>query len=454
VTKTGNAAGTSDAPAAGGGSAGPNGQGTAPGGLRAASERIDQLILAIDRDGDKDLRMKVEEAVRLVIELYGSGLAQAFEIVAQEGNPGAPLLARFSQDPLLGDLIAFHRIDLAALTAARPEGEGGGKTATGGRNLRATGDRIEELVRHFAGVQDVFLKDHAEEVVRLLVDLYGEALARTLEIVDEGGEEVWGLFDRFTADELVRTLLILHDLHPSDLDTRIREAIEKVRPYLKSHGGGVEVLSLDEDGVLLLRLQGSCEGCPSSTLTVKLALERAIKEAAPEVTEVRAEGVAERDPANQGLATPAAALSAGIEANTSASRGGGGLLQIGKRPPSAAAPAPPAPAEVLPDWAELDSVTAGVAVGQVARLTLGGAAIVVCRVAEDLYAYRDRCPGCGSAVGGGELHEASLACPGCGRVYDVRLAGRCFDVPGLHLDPLPLLAEDGTVRVAVGAAAR
>ncbi|MGH2690724.1 MAG: NifU family protein, partial [Actinomycetota bacterium] len=242
------------------------------------SDRIDQLILSIDRAGDKDLRIKVEEAVRLVIELYGSGLAQAFEIVAQEGDLGAPLLTRVSQDPLLGDLVAFHRIDLAALTAARPEGEGAGKTATGGKNLRATGDRIEELVRHFAGVGDVFLKDHAEEVVRLLVDLYGEALTRTLEIVDEGGEAVWGLFDRFTADELVRTLLILHDLHPSDLDTRIREAIEKVRPYLKSHGGGVEVLSLDDDGVLLLRLQGSCEGCPSSTLTVKLALERAIKE--------------------------------------------------------------------------------------------------------------------------------------------------------------------------------
>jgi Fe-S cluster biogenesis protein NfuA/nitrite reductase/ring-hydroxylating ferredoxin subunit len=451
VTRTRNAAGTSDAPAAGGGPAGR--QGTASGGLRAVSERVDQLILAIDRAGDKDLRTKVEETVRLVIELYGSGLAQAFEIVAEEGDLGAPLLARFSEDPLLGDLIAFHRIDLAALTAARPHGEGGGKTATGGKNLRATGDRIEELVRHVAGVQDMFLKDHAEEVVRLLVDLYGAALTRTLEIVDEGGEEVWGLFDRFTADELVRTLLILHDLHPSDLDTRIREAIEKVRPYLKSHGGGVEVLSLDDDGVLLLRLQGSCEGCPSSTLTVKLALERAIKEAAPEVTEVRAEGVAERDPANQGLTTPAGALSAGIEANTSASRGGG-LLQIGKRPPPAAPPPPPAPVELLSAWTELDTAAAGVAVGQVAGLILGGAAIVVCRVGEDLYAYRDVCPGCGSAVGGGELSGATLTCPGCSRSYDVRLAGRCTDVAGLHLDPLPLLAEDGTVRVAVGAAAR
>jgi Fe-S cluster biogenesis protein NfuA/nitrite reductase/ring-hydroxylating ferredoxin subunit len=439
-----------DAPAAGGGGAGPIGQGTASGGLRAVSERIDQLISAIDRAGDKDLRIKVEEAVRLVVELYGSGLTQAFEIVGQEGELGAPLLARFQEDPALRDLISFHRMDMAALAASRPDGEGSGKTAAGGKNLRYTGERIEELVRHFAEVKDVFLKDHAEEVVRLLVGLYGAALERTLEIVDEGGEEVWGLFDRFTADELVRTLLILHDLHPSDLDTRIREAIEKVRPYLKSHGGGVEVLSMDDDGVLLLRLQGSCEGCPSSTLTVKLALERAIMEAAPEVTEVRAEGVAERDPAAQGLVKPAGALSASIEANTNATKGG--LLQIGRRP-SAPAPAP-APVALVPDWAELDSVTAGMERGHVARLSLQGTSIVVCRVGEDLYAYRDACPGCSSAVGAGKLRETVLRCPGCGRTYDVRLAGRCIDTAGLHLDPLPLLTEDGTVRVAVGAAAR
>jgi Fe-S cluster biogenesis protein NfuA/nitrite reductase/ring-hydroxylating ferredoxin subunit len=270
----------------------------------------------------------------------------------------------------------------------------------------------------------------------LLVDLYGGALERILVIVDEGGEPVWGLFDRFTGDELVRTLLILHGLHPSDLDTRIREAIEKVRPYLKSHGGGVEVLGIDDEGVLMLRLQGSCEGCPSSTLTVKLALERAIREAAPEITAVKAEGVEERDPAAQG-AGPAA---------------GGGLLQIQRRP---GAPAPAAAPEAPSDeWAELSAEVAGVEPGRLARLDLQGAPIVVCRVGESLYAYRDVCPACSSAIAGGRLEGSTLACPGCERTYDVRLAGRCLDYAGLHLDPLPLLAENGTVRVAVAAAVR
>jgi Fe-S cluster biogenesis protein NfuA/nitrite reductase/ring-hydroxylating ferredoxin subunit len=439
-----------DTPAAGGGDAGPNGQGTASGGLRAASDRIDQLITTITRAGAEEVRSKVEEAVRLVIELYGAGLAQVFEIVAQEGALGAPLLARFRADGILAELISFHGITFHAdldpggadggaggADGADGAGErgdtGGGRTATGGKNLRQVGDRIEELVRTFSELEDAELKDHAEEVVRLLVDLYGGALERSLEIVDEGGEEVWGLFDRFTADELVRSLLILHGLHPSDLDTRIREAIEKVRPYLKSHGGGVEVLSIDDDGVLMLRLQGSCDGCPSSTLTVKLALERAIKEAAPEITAVRAEGVGERDPAAQGDEVGGGQTS-------------GGLLQIQKRP---GVPAP----QPVDDWAELDAATAGVEPGRLVRLDLQGAAIVVCRVGESLYAYRDACPGCSSAVGGGRLEDATLACPGCGRTYDVRLAGRCLDAADLHLDPLPLLTEEGTVRVALAAAA-
>src|SRR5438093_2000183 len=265
-----------DTPAAGDGNAGPQGQGTASGGLRAASDRIDQLILAIGRTGNRELQQKIEEAVRLVIELYGAGLGQMFEIVAQEGELGAPLLVRCQEDPILAELVSFHGITLRAGPLGPAGGthgeapESGGRTATGGRNLRQVGDRIEELIRQFSEVDDPLLKDHAEEVVRLLVDLYGGALERILVIVDEGGEPVWGLFDRFTDDELVRTLLILHGLHPSDLDTRIREAIEKVRPYLKSHGGGVEVLGIDDEGVLMLRLQGSCDGCPSSTLTVKL----------------------------------------------------------------------------------------------------------------------------------------------------------------------------------------
>ena len=120
------------------------------------------------------------------------------------------------------------------------------------------------------------------------MELYGSALARILEIVDDTGpaDEI---YDRLAADDLVASLLVLHGLHPLNVETRIARALDRVRPYLGSHGGDVKLLGVNE-GVVHLRLEGSCHGCPSSTVTMKLAIEKAIEEAAPEVARIEVEG--------------------------------------------------------------------------------------------------------------------------------------------------------------------
>jgi Fe-S cluster biogenesis protein NfuA len=159
-----------------------------------------------------------------------------------------------------------------------------------GRDLRAVGARIEELLGRLRATADPGTADTAEEVVRLVVELYGAGLERTVELA---GPEV---LERLVEDELVASLLVLHGLHPKDTETRVVEALDQVRPYLGSHAGGVELLGV-ADGVVHLRLQGSCDGCPSSTLTVKQAIERAIEAAAPEVTAVEVENLTrEREP--------------------------------------------------------------------------------------------------------------------------------------------------------------
>ena len=77
----------------------------------------------------------------------------------------------------------------------------------------------------------------------------------------------------------VASLLVLHGLHPEDLRSRVQKALVQVRPYLGSHGGDVEIVDADtHGGVVRLRMKGSCDGCPSSALTVKLAVEGAIRE--------------------------------------------------------------------------------------------------------------------------------------------------------------------------------
>jgi Fe-S cluster biogenesis protein NfuA/nitrite reductase/ring-hydroxylating ferredoxin subunit len=275
------------------------------------------------------------------------------------------------------------------------------------RDLRMVGSRIEELLGQIRSTGDPGAAETAEEVVRLVVELYGAGLERTVELAGPDALE------RFVGDELVASLLVLHGLHPKDTRTRVVEALDQVRPYLGSHAGGVELLGVDpEAGVVRLRLEGSCDGCPSSTQTVRLAIERAIEQAAPEVTAVEVENLTvEKEPQ---------------------------LLQI---------------QPLRREWEVVEGLD-GLEPGRLTAVEVAGAGVVVCSVGGELYAYRDRCPACGTGLAGSAALDAEvLACGACRQRFDVRLAGRGLNRPELHLVPLPLLADDGRVRLAVGSGA-
>src|SRR5215207_557858 len=156
--------------------------------------------------------------------------------------------------------------------------------------------RMETLLGEIETLDDPSAKSKAAEVVGVLLDLYGEGLARMMEVVAEG-EDREKAFDAFAGDELVSHLLLLHGLHPLDLETRVAVALEVVRPYLQSHGGNVELMGI-EGGVARLRLEGSCNGCPSSTMTLKLAIEEAVQNAAPDLDGIEAAGAELRSRAN------------------------------------------------------------------------------------------------------------------------------------------------------------
>ncbi len=148
--------------------------------------------------------------------------------------------------------------------------------------------RIETLIQEIAAFPDPHARETAEELVRALVDMYGEGLARLLEITAESEASALALIDTFAEDELLSSLFTLHGLHPIDIETRIMQALDEVGPFLKSHGGNVEFVRV-EDGIAHVRLQGSCHGCSSSTL--KLAIEEAIYKAAPDLDGLQVEGV-------------------------------------------------------------------------------------------------------------------------------------------------------------------
>jgi Fe-S cluster biogenesis protein NfuA len=151
-------------------------------------------------------------------------------------------------------------------------------------DLRATGDRIEQLLDELRSNSDPRSCGLAEELLRLVSELYGAGLSRVVALAQERAPD---LLDACVEDDLVASLLVVLGLHPRSIGTRVADALDEVRPFLASHAGGVELLGLDvEAGVVQLRLTGSCDGCPSSAVTLQMAVERAILEAAPEVVRI------------------------------------------------------------------------------------------------------------------------------------------------------------------------
>jgi Fe-S cluster biogenesis protein NfuA len=150
-------------------------------------------------------------------------------------------------------------------------------------------ERVMALSEGMADVADPAAREAAEGLVSAVMDLYGEGLERILRALDEAGPEAAALRKEIVDDGVVASLLLIHGLYPVDLETRVQEALDGVRPYMHSHGGDVELLSL-EDGVARLRLEGSCQGCPASAATLEQAIRQALEEAAPDLAGMEVEG--------------------------------------------------------------------------------------------------------------------------------------------------------------------
>jgi Fe-S cluster biogenesis protein NfuA len=160
------------------------------------------------------------------------------------------------------------------------------------RELQGKLQRLDALIREVDRFADPSAQAHTREIVQAILDLHRFGLERVLGHVEGAREKGAAILDALTRDDVVGGLLLLHGLHPLDLETRVRQALDQVRPYLRSHGGNVELLGVG-DGVVRLRLAGSCHGCPSSAVTMRQTIEEAILAKAPDAVAVEVEGAAE-----------------------------------------------------------------------------------------------------------------------------------------------------------------
>jgi Fe-S cluster biogenesis protein NfuA/nitrite reductase/ring-hydroxylating ferredoxin subunit len=260
--------------------------------------------------------------------------------------------------------------------------------------------RVQQLTGRLEDLDDESCRELAEELTGAVVQMYGAGLERILELIQD--EETR---DRLASDELVAGLLMIHDLYPVPIEERVTQALDSVRPYMESHGGNIELLGFEE-GVVKLRLQGSCKSCRASSSTLELAVRQALQEAAPDLLGMDVEGVVEEDAIS---GTPLPLLNGS------------------------------------PGWHTLDISPPDL----LTSTYVDGMALVVANVDGTLLAYRDQCASCSSALAGGTLDHGALACPSCGRAYFLPQAGRSMDDDHLQLQPVPLLREAEEIKVAL-----
>jgi Fe-S cluster biogenesis protein NfuA/nitrite reductase/ring-hydroxylating ferredoxin subunit len=228
--------------------------------------------------------------------------------------------------------------------------------------------------------------------------------------------------------------MLVHGLHPHGVERRIEDALDSVRPYLGSHGGDVALLEVVErqDGpVVRLQFAGSCKSCPSSAVTLEFAVEDAVRAAAPEIVSIEVVAAQPDSPESPSLISVDSVLSRLRDHNDRAG----------------------ATWHPVPDIGDLGQ-------GEIAGFLVAGVPILACRVADDVFAYHDRCGRCHESLAGATLHrplgaaigQAVLRCPRCHAHFDVVHAGVGVDdtaETAEHLDPIPLLRRDGVPSVSV-----
>ena len=288
----------------------------------------------------------------------------------------------------------------------------------------AHGGRSDTDILARSAVGGTVARERAERLVGEVTDLYGAGLERMLRIAVAADP---ALVNSFAADDLVASLLLVHGLHPHDVERRIEDALDSVRPYMGSHGGDVKLLGVVDD-VVRLEFAGSCKSCPSSAVTLELTVEDAVRAAAPEIVTIE-------------VVTPEATPSAKVIPADSL------LRRIPQDDRGAVSWHP------VPELADL-------AAGEVGGFRVADTTVLACRVGDEVFTYRDRCGNCGESLAGAALHrrmgsavgDAVSRCPQCRSHFDVVHGGASVDENNgtpAHLDPIPLLIRDGVLSLAI-----
>ena len=349
-----------------------------------------------------------------MLVLYGAGLARLLAMVREATHERHN--DTWAKDPLLAALLELHGLDGEEL----PEGPDANE-------LRRIGERLdgqlEEMsVSPLTGEQ---VRALAEDLLGVVVGLHGEGLARAI----DASSGIADLPARLTADDLVASLLVTHDLHPLDAEARVGVALDRVRADLAAEPVTIELTGM-RDGVAHVRVAGDQQ---RHAWNAGLAVERELERLAPDLLGIEVEG-GEEPLAPSSVMIPIDQVT--IRRNGSKSKRPTGKIR----------------------WLRVPG-DGSLAPGEIRALGTGDEQAIACRVGTTHYAFRDRCPSCsGSLAQAGVEREVGaggvLVCARCRTHYRLDGRGRSVQQPELGLETLPVVVRDGVVEVAVPEGAR
>ena len=273
--------------------------------------------------------------------------------------------------------------------------------------------RVDDAVAALEGL-DPAARTVAEELKEAVEAIHRAGLVTMVRAMraDDGARAV--LFELID-DPAVRLLLSLHGIIRPDPITHAGQVLDSVRPQLHSHGGDVSLVGI-EDGTAFVRLEGACNGCSMSSVTLRNLVEEALVQGVPSISAVEVVA-AEPTPTLIPLES----------------------LRIG-RDPSAEG------------WSNIGPA-AGLAVDDLSTATVSTAAgeridLIVVNLGQRLSAYRNECAHEGLPLDNAVLDvgNGTLTCPWHGFCFDAG-SGECLSAPGAQLEQLPLRIDNGDVWV-------
>lgn len=233
------------------------------------------------------------------------------------------------------------------------------------------------------------------------------------------------LIEAAESDRLIGTILTLYDLLPAEVGVRQAEAaLDRVRPYIESHGGELRVVDVSE-GTVYVTMGGACHGCAGATYTLERGIRQALAEGFPGF-----EQVVVSEPQNSPAAT-------------------GGLIGLDQ------IYIPPALVQG-PDFQPVMSL-ADLQAGATYQISVQNVQLLLVNVDDEIYAVGAMCPGSMLPLNNGRVDGTTLTCGWHNEQFDL-LSGRCLDRGGTRqnerLPVYPVAIENGVIQVAVNVPAR